>query len=161
MGGPQRAAHFRWRHTRRARSAIDKHGPILLHSPGGRVRCEYGIEPSASVPSIFRRLFKNAQAATLIESLIAGSIATATVSGMGVIGNGLRFVMGSAANAMNWMSIISACSLTDATPCSCSLQPDRAARRHRPAGRTVTSQTDRNRLADLAGVRRSASRAKI
>jgi Flp pilus assembly pilin Flp len=57
---------------------------------------------SDSVPSIFRRHFKNKQAATLIEySLIAGLIATATVSGMGAVGNGLLFVMGSAANAMH------------------------------------------------------------
>ena len=57
---------------------------------------------SASVPSILRRLFKNQQAATLIEySLIAGLIATAIVTGMNAIGNGLQFVMASAANAMN------------------------------------------------------------
>ena len=55
-----------------------------------------------SGPSIFRRLFKDNQAATLIEyALIAGLVATATVSGMGAVGSGLRFVMGSAANAMN------------------------------------------------------------
>lgn len=54
------------------------------------------------MPSIFRRLFKNQQAATLIEySLIAGLIATATVTGMDAVGNGLRNVMASAANAMN------------------------------------------------------------
>jgi Flp pilus assembly pilin Flp len=54
------------------------------------------------VRSIFRRLFKDNQAATLIEyALIAGLVAAATVSGMGAIGNGLRLVMGSAANAMN------------------------------------------------------------
>ncbi len=60
------------------------------------------LNRSASVPSIFRRLFRNKQAATLIEySLIAGLIAVATASGMGAIGNGLKFVMGSAANAMH------------------------------------------------------------
>ena len=52
--------------------------------------------------STLRRLFKNQQAATLIEySLIAALIAVATVSGMDAIGNGLRLVMGSAANAMH------------------------------------------------------------
>ena len=54
------------------------------------------------MPSILRRLFKDQQAATLIEySLIAGLIATAIVTGMNAIGNGLQFVMASAANAMN------------------------------------------------------------
>ena len=58
--------------------------------------------PGVRVPSILRRLFKNQQAATLIEySLIAALIAVATVSGMDAIGNGLRLVMGSAANAMH------------------------------------------------------------
>jgi Flp pilus assembly pilin Flp len=57
---------------------------------------------SEIVPSIFRRLLKNQHAATLIEySLIAGLIATATVSGMNAVGTGLRTVMASAANAMN------------------------------------------------------------
>jgi Flp pilus assembly pilin Flp len=57
---------------------------------------------SEIVPSIFRRLFKNQHAATLIEySLIAALIATATVTGMGAVGTGLRTVMASAANAMN------------------------------------------------------------
>jgi pilus assembly protein Flp/PilA len=54
------------------------------------------------VQSTLRRLFKNQQAATLIEySLIAALIAVATVSGMDAIGNGLRLVMGSASNAMH------------------------------------------------------------
>ena len=53
------------------------------------------------MPSILRRLLKNRQAATLIEySLIAGLIATATVTGMGAVGNGLKNVMTAAANAM-------------------------------------------------------------
>jgi Flp pilus assembly pilin Flp len=57
---------------------------------------------SEIVPSIFRRLFKSQQAATVIEySLIAALIATATVSGMSAVGSGLRTVMASAANAMN------------------------------------------------------------
>ena len=52
--------------------------------------------------SIFRRLLKNQRAATLIEySLIVALIATATVTGMGAVGNGLRNVMTSASNAMN------------------------------------------------------------
>ena len=50
---------------------------------------------------ILRRLIKNQQAATLIEySLIAALIATATVTGMSAVGNGLRNVMTSASNAM-------------------------------------------------------------
>jgi Flp pilus assembly pilin Flp len=54
------------------------------------------------VQSIFRRLWKNSQAATLIEySLIVGLIATATVTGMKAVGNGLPTVMASAATAMN------------------------------------------------------------
>jgi Flp pilus assembly pilin Flp len=57
---------------------------------------------SEIVPSIVQRLFKNQHAATLIEySLIAGLIATATVSGMSAVGTGLRTVMASAANAMS------------------------------------------------------------
>ena len=53
------------------------------------------------MPSILRRLLKNQQAATLIEySLITGLIATATVAGMGTVGNGLRNVMTSVTNAM-------------------------------------------------------------
>ncbi len=51
---------------------------------------------------ILRRLIKNQQAATLIEySLIAALIATATVTGMNAVGNGLRNVMNSVSNAMN------------------------------------------------------------
>jgi Flp pilus assembly pilin Flp len=54
------------------------------------------------VQSILRRLMKNRQATTAIEyALIAALIAAATVSGMDAIGNGLRLVMGSAANAMH------------------------------------------------------------
>ncbi len=53
------------------------------------------------MPSILRRLLKNQQAATLIEySLIVCLIATATVTGMGALGNGLRNVMTSVANAL-------------------------------------------------------------
>jgi pilus assembly protein Flp/PilA len=60
------------------------------------------IDREPSVPSILRRLLKNQRAATLIEySLIAGLIATATVTGMGAVGNGLRNVMTSVSNAMN------------------------------------------------------------
>jgi Flp pilus assembly pilin Flp len=56
---------------------------------------------SASVSSIVRRLIKNQQAATLIEySLILAFIATATVSGMGALGNGLKNVMATVGNAM-------------------------------------------------------------
>ena len=54
------------------------------------------------MPSTLRRLMKNQQAATLIEySLIVALIATATVTGMGAVGNGLRNVMSSVSNAMN------------------------------------------------------------
>jgi pilus assembly protein Flp/PilA len=54
------------------------------------------------VQSILRRLMKDQQAATLIEySLIVALIATATVTGMNAIGNGLRNVMTSVSNAMN------------------------------------------------------------
>jgi len=54
------------------------------------------------VLSILRRLLKNQQAATLIEySLIVALIATATVTGMDAIGNGMRNVMTSVSNAMN------------------------------------------------------------
>jgi pilus assembly protein Flp/PilA len=54
------------------------------------------------VPPTLRRLVKNQQAATLIEySLIVALIATATVTGMGAVGNGLRNVMASVSNAMN------------------------------------------------------------
>lgn len=53
------------------------------------------------MPSILRRLIKNQQAATLIEySLLAGLIATATVSGMGALGSGVRNVMTSISNAL-------------------------------------------------------------
>jgi Flp pilus assembly pilin Flp len=53
------------------------------------------------VPSILRRLLRNQQAATLIEySLIVGLIATATVTGMGKLGSGLRNVMTAVSNAM-------------------------------------------------------------
>ena len=52
--------------------------------------------------STLRRLLKNQQAATLIEySLIVALIATATVTGMGAVGNSLRNVMTSDSNAMN------------------------------------------------------------
>jgi pilus assembly protein Flp/PilA len=58
------------------------------------------LEPN--VQRILRRLIKNQQAATLIEySLIAALIATATVTGMNAVGNGLRNVMNSVSNAMN------------------------------------------------------------
>lgn len=54
------------------------------------------------MPPTLRRLVKNQQAATLIEySLIVALIATATVTGMGAVGNGLRNVMTSVSNAMN------------------------------------------------------------
>ena len=52
------------------------------------------------MPSILRRLFKNQQAATLVEyALIVAPIAT--VSSMGAIAAGVGFVMASAANGMN------------------------------------------------------------
>ena len=54
------------------------------------------------MPSILRRLLENQQAATLIEySLIVALVATATVTGMGAVGNGLLNVMGAVSNAMN------------------------------------------------------------
>ncbi len=57
---------------------------------------------SVNVPPIVRRLFDNQQAATLIEySLIVALIATATVTGITKVGDGMRNVMIAAANAMN------------------------------------------------------------
>ncbi len=54
------------------------------------------------MPPIVRRLFENQQAATLIEySLIVALIATATVTGITKVGDGMRNVMIAAANAMN------------------------------------------------------------
>ena len=52
--------------------------------------------------STLRRLIKNQQAAALSEySPIGALIATATVTGMGAVGNSLRNVMTSDSNAMN------------------------------------------------------------
>jgi pilus assembly protein Flp/PilA len=57
---------------------------------------------SVEVPPIVRRLFKNQQAATLIEySLIAALIATASVGAMSAVGNGIQNVMTIAYTAMN------------------------------------------------------------
>jgi pilus assembly protein Flp/PilA len=54
------------------------------------------------VPPIVRRLFKNQQAATLIEySLIVALIATASVGAMSAAGNGIQTVFNTVNMAMN------------------------------------------------------------
>jgi pilus assembly protein Flp/PilA len=54
------------------------------------------------VPPIIRRLFKNQQAATLIEySLIVALIATASVGAMSAAGSGIQTVFNTVNTAMN------------------------------------------------------------
>lgn len=54
------------------------------------------------MPSIVNRLFKNQQAATLIEySLIVALIAAVAVGAMSAVGSGIQSVMSAAYAAMN------------------------------------------------------------
>jgi pilus assembly protein Flp/PilA len=54
------------------------------------------------VPPIVRRLFKNQQAATLIEySLIVALVATASIGATGAVGHGIQNVMNAVYMAMN------------------------------------------------------------
>jgi Flp pilus assembly pilin Flp len=75
----------------------------MLRCSGGTAAYGDGTPTgSVNVPPIVRRLFENQQAATLIEySLIVALIATATVTGITKVGDGMRNVMIAAANAMN------------------------------------------------------------
>ena len=104
MGGPETGRPFSLGRKLSGRSLPDDDKKYQCYVVVGMRSRTLQIASTGSeiVPSIFRRLFNNQHAATLIEySLIAALIATATVSGMGAVGTGLRTVMASAANAMN------------------------------------------------------------
>lgn len=74
---------------------------VTLKCPAGSVGFRYP-RSGVHVPSIVNRLFKNQQAATLIEySLIVALIAAVAVGAMSAVGSGIQSVMSAAYAAMN------------------------------------------------------------